>query len=463
MTRPTEPFFWGTATSAFQIEGSVRDGGRGPSIWDVFCQTPGRTANGATGEPACDHLRRYREDVGLMRALNLNAYRFSVSWSRVQPAGRGNVNGPGLDFYDRLVDALLEAGITPWVTLYHWDLPAALQDELGGWENADTPRLFADYATIMYERLGDRVRHWMTINEPWVVVDGGYLTGVHAPGVCDRVRGYRVGHELLRAHALAVAAYRAGRHGDGVISLALNSSFSFPKSESQADAAASERALLDFAGWFGDPAWFGDYPAELLEAYGDLLPAFSAEDRQLLARSMDYLAINYYTSDVVRHADNHNALHYERQPFPLRPVTATDWPIVPEGLHRLLVWLHRRYGELPVYITENGVALPDRVRADGTVHDPERIAYLREHFSAARRAMADGVDLRGYFVWSLLDNLEWSSGYDKRFGLVRCDFETQRRTIKDSGRWYAEWIARGGWEQAKADAMLAPEAAGERG
>jgi len=462
MSNNIHPFFWGTATSAFQIEGSVRADGRGPSIWDVFCAQPGRTHNGDTGEPACDHVRRYRDDVALMRTLGVNAYRFSTSWSRVLPTGRGAVNASGVGFYDRLVDALLDAGVTPWLTLYHWDLPAALQDDLGGWENPDTARYFADYAQLMFNRLGDRVRYWITINEPWVVVDAGYFTGVHAPGVCDRTRGYRVGHQLLRAHGLAVAAFRARGADAGAISLALNSSFSFPATDSPQDEAAGERALLDFAGWFGDPIWFGDYPQALRAAYGDLLPEFTAEDRRLLTRSIDYLAINYYTSDVVRHANNHNALHYDRQPFPSRPLTATNWPIVPEGLHRLLVWLHRRYGELPLYITENGVALPDRVNSNGAVHDPDRIAYLRDHFAAARQAMADGVDLRGYFVWSLMDNLEWACGYAKRFGLVHCDFRTQQRIIKDSGRWYAEWIARGGWNQTAADAVLAPGAIGGR-
>jgi len=443
-----QPFLWGAATSAFQIEGSTRAGGKGLGIWDVFCATPGATASGDTGEPACDHVRRFREDVALMAELNLNAYRFSVSWPRVLPRGRGEANAEGLDFYDRLVDLLLARGITPWVTLYHWDLPQALQDDLRGWESPDLPRHFADYATLMYDRLGDRVRNWTTLNEPWVVVDAGYIHGVHAPGVRDRARAYRVGHQLIRAHALATAAYRAHRNSGGQIGLALNCNYMFPATEQAEDHAAAERALLDFAGWFGDPIWFGDYPAELRAAYGSLLPDFSPEDRRLLTRSIDYVAINHYTSDVVSAASDGHALNYAKVPYPDRPRSATNWPVVPEGLHHLLVWLHRRYGGLPLYITENGIALYDQVEADGAVHDGERIAYLRDHFAAARRAMADGVDLRGYFVWSLLDNLEWACGYSKRFGLIHCDFKTQRRTIKDSGHWYARWIANGGWEQA---------------
>ncbi|HRX86961.1 MAG TPA: family 1 glycosylhydrolase, partial [Phycisphaerae bacterium] len=277
-----EPFYWGAATSAFQIEGATRADGKGLSIWDHFCETPGCTESGDTGEPACDHVRRYRDDVALMGALNLNAYRFSISWPRVMPQGRGATNPAGIAFYDRLVDALLDAGITPWVTLYHWDLPQALQAELGGWEHPDTARHFADYAARMYDCLGDRVRHWLTLNEPWVVVDAGYFTGVHAPGIRDRARGYRAGHELMRAHALAVAAYRACRHNTGVISLALNSSYSFPATPCAEDRAAAERAILDFGGWFGDPAWFGDYPAELRAAYGDLAKGVIADHRAFL-------------------------------------------------------------------------------------------------------------------------------------------------------------------------------------
>jgi beta-glucosidase len=440
------PFLWGAATSAFQIEGAARDLGKGPSIWDVFVETPGRTTTGDTGARTCDHVRRYREDVALMRQLNLQAYRLSISWPRVLPGGRGAVNEAGLDFYDRLIDALLAADIVPFVTLYHWDLPAALQMELAGWEHPDLPRIFADYATLMFDRLGDRVEYWMTLNEPWCVVDGGYFAGVHAPGIQDRARGFRAGHQLLRAHACAVAAYRAGRNNSGAISLALNSDFNYPASSSPADRAAAEQAMLDFAGWFGDPVYFGDYPTEMRAAYGELLPPFSDEDQRLLIGSMDYLAVNYYTSQIARHDDTH-PMGYTKQPDPARALTETGWAIVPEGLGDLLGWLHNRYDGPAMVITENGVALPDRVEADGSVNDVERIAYLRDHFASARRAMDAGVDLRGYLVWSLMDNLEWSYGFSKRFGLIRCDFESQQRTIKASGQWYADWIAGGGWSQ----------------
>ena len=433
-------FLWGAATAAYQIEGAVAEHGRGPSIWDVFCHTPGKTLNGDHGDIACDHYHRFRDDVELMRELGLGAYRFSVSWPRVMPQGRGVVNDAGVGFYDELVDCLCAAGIEPFVTLYHWDLPAALQMELGGWAHADLPMIFAEYAELMFDRLGDRVRYWVTVNEPWCVVDGGYFTGVHAPGIEDRPLGYVVGHNLLRAHAYAVAAHRASRNAAGSIGLAINSSYSYPASDARADREAAERAMESFAGWFGDPACFGDYPAAMRARLGDLLPEFSDEDRRLLQGSMDYLALNYYTSDVIRHAPRANAMETEKVAQPERAHTETGWAIAPDGLHQLLHWFTRRYPKLPVYITENGAAFADAPGPGGEVDDQERIAYLREHLAAAGRALADGVTLRGYFVWSLMDNLEWSAGFSKRFGLIRCDFETLKRTLKSSGRWYTEFI-----------------------
>lgn len=436
-----EDFLWGAATSAFQIEGAARADGKGPSIWDTFCATPRNTRAGETGETACDHYRRWREDVSLLVRLGVNSYRFSVSWPRVLPAGRGQVNAPGLAFYDRLVDALLAAGIEPMATLYHWDLPQALQAELGGWAHPDSPRIFADYADLLFDRLGDRVKWWLTINEPWCVVDGGYFNGGHAPGLRDRALGYKVGHNLLRAHAYAVAGYRTSRAKPGRISFALNTSFSFPASTATANRDAAERAILDFAGWFGDPPVFGDYPVVLRERLGSLLPRFTAEDARLLKGSLDYLALNYYTSDVVRHAPGRGALDYERTPLPDRPRTTMGWPIAPDGLHALLHWLSDRYRGLPIYITENGAACDDQPDARGFVDDQDRIAYLRDHLAAVAEARAAGVDVRGYFAWSLLDNLEWAEGFAQRFGLIRCDHATGQRTIKASGRWYADYVA----------------------
>ncbi|MGE0479607.1 MAG: GH1 family beta-glucosidase [Phycisphaerae bacterium] len=440
MTHSRSGFLWGAATAAFQVEGAAREDGRGPSIWDVFCHTPGKTS-GDSGDVTCDHYHRWREDIDLMRALNLNAYRFSVSWPRVLPQGRGPLNAAGLDFYDRLVDALCAANIAPLVTCYHWDLPAALQMELGGWLHPDLPKIFADYAAVLFDRLADRVPLWLTVNEPWVIVDAGYVHGVHPPGVRDQALGYRAGHNLLRAHAYAVARYRAGRHNTGAISFALNSSYSFSATASPDDQAAAERAMQNFAGWFGDPCYFGDYPALLRERLGALLPEFTDADAALLTRSMDFLALNYYTSDVVRHAPGAGPMEVLPVPQPDVPRTEMDWPILPKGLELLALWLHDRYPGLPLYITENGAAMHDEPDSDGFVRDVSRIDYLGAHLDALDAAAARGVDVRGYFAWSLLDNLEWSAGFARRFGLVRCDHATQRRTIKASGHWYARRIA----------------------
>lgn len=443
-------FLWGAATAAYQVEGGALADGKAPSIWDVFCAIPGKTLRGDTGEVACDHYHRWREDIDLMRRLNLRAYRLSLSWPRVLPQGRGPVNECGWDFYDRLIDGLCAAGITPMVTLYHWDLPALLQFEMGGWAHPDIAHVFADYAEQAFRRLGDRVPLWLTLNEPWVVVDGGYLHGVFPPGVKDRREAYLAGHNLLRAHAQAVARFRAHGPRGGQISFALNSAYYFPATDSTDDKAAAERAVLNFAGWFADPPWFGDYPDIMRERLGDLLPRFSDEDARLLRRSVDFIALNYYTSDFVRHAPGHGLMDYEIVTPADIPRTEMNWPILPDGLHGLLCWLSDRYGRLPVYITENGAAMPDAPDANGFVDDPDRIAYLRDHFSAAARAMRDGVDLRGYFVWSLMDNLEWTAGYTKRFGLIHCDRRTLRRTIKASGHWYARVIASGELDAAPA-------------
>lgn len=439
---PPPQFLWGAATAAFQIEGAANLHGRGPSIWDLFCHTPGATLAGDTGDTACDSYNRWREDVALMQQLNLNAYRFSISWPRVMPSGRAPINAIGLAYYDRLVDALCEARIQPLVTLYHWDLPASLQTHLGGWTHDDLPNIFADYAAVIFDRLGDRVKLWITINEPWVIVDAGYFHGVHPPGIKDRAAGYRAGHNLLRAHAYTVQRFRAARHA-GQIGLALNSSFSFPQTDSPADRAAARRAVESFAGWFGDPLYHGDYPRMMRDRLDALLPRFTPRDAALLKRSTDFIALNYYTSEIVRDAPDAGPMQFEVVPQPDAPHTQMNWPIRPDGFYELLHWLNHRYPGLPFYITENGAAMHDEPDEHGHVHDPQRIAYLRDHIAAAFRARHEGVDLRGYFVWSLLDNLEWAAGFSKRFGLVRCDHATQKRTIKSSGRWYARLIRTG--------------------
>lgn len=433
---------WGTATSAFQIEGASHADGKGPSIWDEFCSLPGRILDGGNGQVACDHYHRFREDVELMARLGLDAYRFSVSWPRVMPTGRQPTNPAGLDFYDRLVDALVAANIQPMVTLYHWDLPQALQRDLGGWVHDDLPHLFADYAEVMFDRLGDRVRLWITINEPWCVVDGGYFNGVHAPGIRNREQGYRAGHNLLRAHAYAVQRFRQRASNPGQISLAINTHYAFPETDSPEDVAAAQRSMIGMAGWFADPIYFGDYPREMRERLGSLLPAFSADDTALLTRSIDYFSLNYYLSQTIRHAPGASPMDCADVPQEHLPHTEMGWAVVPEGLHLLLNWLSGRYPGLPFYITENGAAMADQPDETGKVDDPKRIDYFEKHLSAAAQAMADGVDLRGYFAWSLLDNFEWSYGCTKRFGLVYTDFNTQKRTIKSSGDWYANLIRR---------------------
>ena len=435
-------FLWGSATSAYQVEGSPLADGAGPSIWQRFCHTPNMVRDGDTGDVACDHYRRYREDVALMRDLGLTAYRFSISWSRVLPAGRGKVNEAGLDFYERLVDALLTHGIQPMVTLFHWDLPAALDDR-GGWLNPDIADWFADYATVAFRRLDGRVKLWATLNEPWVVTDGGYLHGALAPGHRSRFEAPIATHQLLRAHGRAVQAYRAaGRHQIGVV---VNLEPKYPASDAAADRAATTRADAYMNRQFLDPMLLGQYPDELAEIFGEAWPRWPAADLELIRQPIDFVGINYYTRNVTR---------FDPESWPLRagPVrqkratyTETGWEVFPQGLTDILVSVKQRYGNPPLYITENGAAFFDPPTAEGDrIDDPLRVDYLRKHVAAMHAALDQGVDLRGYFAWSLLDNFEWSLGYSKRFGIVHVDFETQKRTPKSSARLYSSIIASNG-------------------
>ncbi|QQS53264.1 MAG: beta-glucosidase [Candidatus Competibacteraceae bacterium] len=432
-------FLWGAATSAYQIEGSPLADGAGPSIWHEFAHTPGRTHDGDTGDRACDHYHRYRDDVALMGGLGLNAYRFSVSWSRVLPEGRGRINPQGLDFYQRLVDALLEQGIQPMLTLYHWDLPAAL-DRRGGWLNPDSADWFADYAQVLFRALDDRVRLWVTLNEPWVVVDGGYLHGVLAPGLRNPFAAPHAAHNLLRAHAAATQAYRAaGRHRIGLV---VNLEPKYPATETAEDLAATMRADAYWNRQYLDPVFLGAYPPELAEIFGAAWPAFAATELDALRQPPDFLGINYYSRQVVRHDPSDWPLTAGRVRQARQTHTGLDWEVYPQGLTDILQWVAGRYGPLPLYITENGAAFYDPPQADGAVDDPLRRCYLRDHLRAAWAALETGVDLRGYFAWSLLDNFEWAHGYSQRFGLVHVDYATQRRTVKTSGKLYAE-IVRG--------------------
>jgi beta-glucosidase len=436
-------FLWGTATSAYQVEGSPLADGAGPSIWHRFSHTPSLVRDGATGDVACDHYRRYRDDVALMRSLGTNAYRFSVSWSRVMPRGRGAVNAAGLEFYDRLVDALLASGIEPVVTLYHWDLPAAL-DDLGGWLNPEAAKWFADYAAVMFRKLDGRVKMWATLNEPWVVTDGGYLHGALAPGHRNRFEAPIASHHLLRAHAEAVKAYRAeGRHRVGIV---VNLEPKYAASDSPDDRAATARADAYMNRQYLDPLFFGRYPDELREIFGEAWPEWPADDVAQIRQPIDFLGVNYYTRNVTR---------FDRDAWPLQAAavrqtratyTETGWEVFAPALTEMLLWVKQRYGNPPTYVTENGAAFFDPPVVEGDrLADPLRVDYLRTHITAVHAAMAGGADVRGYFVWSLLDNFEWSLGYSKRFGIVHVDFETQKRTLKDSARFYAGVIAsRGG-------------------
>ena len=434
-----ESFLWGSATSAYQVEGSPLADGAGPSIWHRFAHTPNLVRDGDTGDVACDHYRRFADDVALMRRLGMNAYRFSVSWSRVLPQGRGAVNAAGLDFYDRLTDALLANGIEPMVTLYHWDLPAALDDQ-GGWLNPDIARWFAEYAAIVVRKLDDRVKLWATLNEPWVVTDGGYLHGELAPGHRNRFEAPIATHQLLRAHGAAVQAYRAeGKHRVGIV---VNLEPKYPASDDPADRDATARADAYMNRQYLDPVFLGRYPEELQQIFGEAGPRWPAEDFSLIAQRIDFVGVNYYTRSVTRF-DPHAWL---LRAAPVRQAratyTETGWEVFAQGLTDTLLWVKQRYGNPPTYVTENGAAFFDPPVAEGNrVADALRVDYLRTHLTAVHAAREGGADVRGYFVWSLLDNFEWAAGYSKRFGIVHVDFETQQRTPKDSARFYSKVIA----------------------
>ena len=441
MPFPTD-FLWGAATSAYQIEGSPLADGAGASIWHRFAHTPGRTADGETGDVACDHYRRMPEDVALMKDLGLQAYRFSVAWGRVLPEGTGRVNAPGLDFYDRLVDRLAEAGIEPLLTLYHWDLPAALDDR-GGWLNRDVADWFADYARVVAERLGDRVSRWITLNEPWVVMDGGYVRGGLAPGHRVHAEGPLAAHHLLLAHARGTAALRAEDVGE--VGIAVNLEPKVPATDSDEDRAAAARADAYLNRIFLDPIVHGRYPDELADVFGEAWPAFAPSDLDEIQTDADFFGVNYYMRAVVADAPWKPLERAWRIRQPRHPYTDMDWEVYAPALRDLLVWVRDRYGDTPLYVTENGAATTDPPQPlAGGVADPLREAYLHDHLRAVRQAVERGVDVRGYFAWSLLDNFEWALGYAKRFGLVHVDFETQARTPKQSAAFYRETIASNG-------------------
>ncbi len=432
-------FAWGVATSAYQIEGAVTEDGRGESIWDVFCRKPGAIRDGETGDVAADHYHRWNADVGLMAELGLTAYRFSIAWPRVQPLGKGPASEPGLDFYDRLTDALLARGIAPVPTLYHWDLPQPLEDE-GGWLARDTAHRFAEYATLAAERLADRIPLWITLNEAFVVTAFGYALGVHAPGQKLMLGALPTAHHQLLGHGLATSALRSA--GARQVAITNNHSPSWPATDSAADIAAA-KAYDNLHNWmFADPLLLGRYPDLSAFGVGPGGPDCVRDgDLAVISAPLDAIGVNYY-SPARLSALPDSPLPFRMEPIPGYPVTAFGWPVVPVGLTEMLTTMKERYGDRlpPVHITENGCSVRDEV-ADGTVDDQPRIGYLDGHIRAVRAAMTAGVDVRGYFVWSLLDNFEWGEGYHQRFGLVHVDFETQRRTPKASFAWYRDLIA----------------------
>jgi beta-glucosidase len=445
MIKPTFPagFVWGTATSAYQIEGAVHADGRGPSIWDTFAHTPGKTAGGAHGDEACDHYHRWPDDIALLKELGVQAYRFSIAWPRILPSGTGKVNQAGLDFYRRLTDGLLEAGITPYATLYHWDLPQPLEDA-GGWPVRATSEAFAEYTGVVAHALGDVIANWITINEPWCVSLLSYQLGVHAPGRCNWMDGIAASHHVLLAHGLGVQEIRRA-NPNAQVGITLNFTHAVPASADPADRAAADRYDGYFNRWFLDPVFGRGYPAEMVAAYSRMgylpngMEFVKPGDLELIATPTEFLGVNYYTRELFR-ADPDGGLWQGVPAAHDTPVTAMGWEILPEGLYRLLLRLDTDYNVPRMYITENGVSYLDGPAADGRVRDERRIAYLDAHINACGRAISAGAPLAGYFVWSMLDNFEWDRGYTQRFGIVHVDYDTQQRTPKDSFAWYRKVV-----------------------
>ncbi|MDQ3005036.1 MAG: GH1 family beta-glucosidase [Chloroflexota bacterium] len=427
-------FLWGAATASYQIEGAWNEDGKGESIWDRFSHRPGKVTNGDTGDIACDHYHRYQDDIALMRQLGLKAYRFSVSWTRVLPAGKGAVNTLGLDFYDRLVDGLCAANIEPFITLHHWDYPQALYEQCG-WTRRDNLACFADYAAIMVKRLGDRISSWTTFNEPGVIAWDGYLSGEHAPGEQNKAKAAQVAHNLMVAHGLATQAIRAANPKLNV-GIVLNLWGADPASEDQADVAAADLAWNRSETVFPHPIFLGYYHPEFEKALQseNISIDVKSGDMALISQRLDFLGVNFYSRNLISATQEFDIVAGSEY-------TEMGWEVHAPALRRLLNRINNDYKLPPIYITENGAAFKDEVSVDGKIHDEHRLDYLKQHFIQTRLAMQDGVNVRGYFVWSLLDNFEWGHGFTKRFGLIRVDYETQERSIKDSGEWYSKVIS----------------------
>lgn len=455
-----ENFVWGTATSSYQIEGAWNADGKGPSIWDAFCLIPGKIENGEDGAEACDHYTRMKEDVALMKSLGVQAYRFSISWPRVLPAGKGKVNEAGIKFYNDLIDELVANDITPWVTLYHWDLPLTLQMEEDGWLSPKIADSFAKYAELCFSRFGDRVKNWITLNEPWVVSILGYGQGVFAPGRISNAEPYLAGHNLLLAHARAVDVYRKKfqQRQKGKIGISNNCDWREPKTDLPEDKAAATRALEFFLSWFTDPVYFGDYPQVMKDRLGDRLPQFTSEESALLKGSSDFFGLNHYTTMYAEEATGKdvqgsvygNGGISEDQDVLLSvddswEFTTMNWGVVPWGCNRLLHWIKDRYNNPPVVITENGCAYNDELKS-GKVNDEARIRFYKGYLKAVSEAIEGGCNVAGYFAWSLMDNFEWAQGYKQKFGLVHVDRATQKRTPKASAYAYSDIVKNSGFE-----------------
>lgn len=433
-----EGFYWGAATSAYQIEGAWEEDGKGEHIWDRFSHTPGKIKNGDTGDIACDHYHRWQEDVQLMKGLGLRAYRFSISWGRIFPEGRGEIITAGIDFYNRLVDELLQNGIEPFITLYHWDLPQVLQDQ-GGWPSRATVEAFVEYADLVSTKLGDRVKHWMTFNEPFVSAWLGYMDGHHAPGHKDVDEMLAAAHHLLLAHGLSIPVIR-NNVPNAQVGIVLNLSSLMPASRSAADRAATWVHDGIVNRWYLDPLEGRGYPQDMVNHFGRPMEFVKQGDLPIIAVPIDYLGINYYTRGIVRSTEIPEGENEPQTLFANPNPTDMGWEVYPQGLFDILARVHFDYNFPMLYITENGAAYPDQIDEDGLVDDPLRTAYYREHLKAVSKAIEIGVPIKGYFAWSLLDNFEWAHGYSMRFGLIYVDYETQQRVLKNSAKYYRDVI-----------------------
>ncbi|NLP07803.1 MAG: beta-glucosidase [Clostridiaceae bacterium] len=443
-----DDFFWGGVTASYQIEGAAYKDGKGLSVWDMFCKQEGRIADGRNGDVACDHYHLYQKDVDLMREIGFNAYRFSISWPRVIPDGYGAVNEKGLDFYDRLLDSLLEAGMTPFVTLFHWDYPYALFRR-GGWMNPDSPKWFAEYAAVLAKRLGDRMKYIMTFNEPQCFIGLGYDEAVHAPGIRFPIWDtLLMAHNVLLAHGLAIQVLRA-ELPESELGWAPTCSAHYPETESPEDIEAARMAFFDIdperSFWnvtlWNDPIFLGEYPKKIFDLYGEHMPEIKPDDMETISQPLDFLGQNIYNGHAIRSDGKGGYEFVQRKPG--YPYTGAKWPVTPKSLYWGPKFLAERY-KSPIFITENGVSCPDVVSLDGKVHDPDRIDFLHRYLLELRRAADDGVDIRGYLHWCVTDNFEWAKGFTERFGLIYCDFETQERILKDSAYWFRETIRANG-------------------